>query len=571
MRNAVSAIISLRMLWLLLALTITSSAYPAPQFPEPELSWKNVTVDGKKAAVFCVFKDSRGIMWLGTNCGLYFYDGVTSHAVGETELFGLQIYSIVEKDDRLFIGSNNGLLTYDYASGAVNESISESPKEIRALLLVDDDIWIGGLDGICRFDISDQKLSFHSKGLPHRSVYSLLRDSRGIVYAGTYNGVARWDTNDETFKPLKVRINETGGRTSLFANCMLESHDKESIYIGGEGALYKYTPVNEHWEKVSPFGKENIKSLSRGSGDHILIGTDDGVFDMSGDALRHYRHDTRQELSLADNEIWCIYADAQNNIWAGHERGVSIASNSTTLRTIKLSTFAHSGEGNEIHTIYRDTNDNLWIGGTNGVIRLSYDSTPHWYRHTDAADALSHNRVRAIHEDMSHNIWFATDAGINRFNKTQDNFDVFHIVDKDGEHNSNWVYALAEDDSHFWIGSFLNGLHYVDKTKFNGSDRTIVSDEAINADSRPSGLANDLVNDLIKDSDGNLWILLFRDNSLTRFTPSTNKFVKYDIHELTGGYPTNICPDNQGRIWCAFKGGAVIFSEIGRASCRERV
>lgn len=44
----------------------------APQLPEPELSWKNVAVDGKKTAVFSLFNDSRGIMWLGTNRGLYF-------------------------------------------------------------------------------------------------------------------------------------------------------------------------------------------------------------------------------------------------------------------------------------------------------------------------------------------------------------------------------------------------------------------------------------------------------------------------------------------------------------------
>lgn len=63
-------------------------AFSAPQLPEPEFSWKNVTVDGKKTAVFCIFRDSRGIMWLGTNSGLYFYDGITTHPVGETEIFG---------------------------------------------------------------------------------------------------------------------------------------------------------------------------------------------------------------------------------------------------------------------------------------------------------------------------------------------------------------------------------------------------------------------------------------------------------------------------------------------------
>lgn len=538
----------------------------APQMPEPELSWRNVTVDSRKTAVFCLFMDSRGVMWLGTNSGLYFYDGVTTHPVGQTELFGTQVYSIIEKDNKLYIGSNNGLLVYDYPSGLVNESTVAAPKEIRSLLLVDNMLWIGSLNGIFRYDMNSGDITDFSAGLPHRSVYSILRDSRGIIYVGTYNGLARWDSVSENFSPLKVRMDNTQEYSSLFANCLLESGDRESIYIGGEGALYKYTPANERWESVTLLENNNIKSLSKGNADHILIGTDDGVFDMSGDSVKHYRHDSRQELSLADNEIWCIYADENNNVWTGHERGFSIASNSNSIRTIKLSNLAHSGEGNEIYSIFRDSANNLWFGGTNGVIRLSVDSTPHWYRHSDKRNSLSHNRIRAIHEDEDNNIWFATDGGINRYNKDSECFDSFRIIDERGLHNSNWVYALVEDKGYFWIGSFLNGLHYVNKDKFQSGEKVIVSDKSINADSESADslrLSNNLVNDMIKDHNGDLWILLFRDNALTRFSPLSGKMVSYNIFELTGSYPTHIASDTLGRVWCAFNGGVIVFDDKG--------
>ena len=177
----------LKPILIILVIGIPFHSHSAPQLPEAELSWKNIAVESKKTAVFCLFRDSRGIMWLGTNSGLYFYDGVTTHPVGEHELFGTQIYSIVEKDDRLFIGSNNGLLIYDYLSGTVSPSGTATPKEIRTLLLIDENLWIGGLNGIIRLNLKNKKVSDFSKGLPHRSVYSILRDSRGILYAGTYN------------------------------------------------------------------------------------------------------------------------------------------------------------------------------------------------------------------------------------------------------------------------------------------------------------------------------------------------------------------------------------------------
>lgn len=550
-----------RLIVLVSVLLKPSYSHSMPQLPESDLSWKNVTVDSKKTAVFCLFRDSHGLMWLGTNSGLYFYDGVMTHPVGENTLFGTQIYSILEKNDKLYIGSNNGLLTYDFQVGTVSQYEVETPQEIRTMLLNDDELWIGGLNGISKLNLRDKNIHDYTDGLPHRSVYSLLRDSRGILYVGTYNGIARWDSQTQTFKSVRVRINNID-QYPLFANCLLETDDNESIYVGGEGYLYKYTPANDHWDKVMLVDMNNIKSLSNGENGHVLIGTDNGVFDLQNDYIKHYRHDSRQELSIADNEIWCIYADSQHNVWAGHGRGFSIASNSNSLRTVKLSALTHSGEGNEIHSIYRDSRNNLWFGGTNGVIKLSGDSMPNWYRHSDSPNSLSDNRIRAILEDSEYSMWFATDGGINRYNPSNDSFDVFHVVDSLGDHNSNWVYSLVEDNGYFWIGSFLNGIHYVNKDKLKIDGGTVVSDMSINAEAQNSHnilLANNLVNDIIKDVKGNLWILLFRDNALVKYTPAKKQFLKYDIFELTGGYPTNICADNDGRVWCAFKGGVVIF------------
>lgn len=540
----------------------------ATLLPEPELTWKNVTVDGKKTAVFCMFRDSQGIMWVGTNSGLYFYDGVTVHPVGQNELFGTQIYSIIEKEGQLFIGGNNGLLIYDYKTGVVNFSNIPLPKEIRCLLLYDNELWIGSLYGIFQLNLINGKVSDYSSSLPHKSVYSILRDSRGILYVGTYNGLARWDFNANRFSKVKANI-ENPDLKNLFVNCLLESPDSNSIYIGSEGSLYEYTPVNDTWKKIPALDNTNIKSMAKGLNNHILIGTDNGVFDWHKDTIRHYCHDSRHELSLSDNEIWCILADREHNIWTGHERGFSIASNSNTIKTIKLSTLAHSGEGNEIHAIHRDRRDNLWFGGTNGAIILSEGESPKWYRHSSSTKSLSHNRIRAIDEDNNNNIWLSTDGGLNRFNPLLNGFDVFHIVDKNGEHNSNWVYSFEEDKDYYWIGSFLSGIHRVKKTRFNIEGGTIVADYSLNTDSESSdndslSLANDLVNDMITDIDGNIWILLFRDNVLTKYSPSKDRLERYDVFRLTGGYPTHLCSDCKGRIWCAYKGGVIVFDSGGK-------
>lgn len=542
-----------------------------PQLPEPALSWKNVTIEGKKTAVYSMIRDKRGIMWIGTNNGLFFYDGVTAHSAGRPELSGTHIHSIIEHDGRLYLGTNNGLVVYDLKTGKAEYTELPLPKEIRSLLLYDGQLWIGSLYGMFRLNLQDGTISDISAGLPHKSVYSILRDSRGILYAGTFNGLARWDFNTGRFTEVKPDI-ENPEQKNLFVNCLLESPDNRSIYMGSEGSLYEYTPSNDIWKKVAALENNTIKSLARGSNNHILIGTDNGVFDWDKDTLHHYRHDSRDELSLPDNEIWSIFADSDHNIWTGHERGFSIASNSSIIRTTKLSKLCNTGEGNEIYKIFRDSKGNLWFGGTNGAIRLSDGAAPVWYRHSDEPQSLSHNRIRDISEDSDHNIWLSTDGGLNRFNPQTDGFDVFHIVDRNGAHSSNWVYSFEENDGSFWIGGFLSGLHQVGKSRLATKDgATVVSDFSLNADSCSSGgkgltLPNDLVSEMATDAEGNLWILLFRENALTKYSPSRQEMEKYDILKQTGEYPSHICRDGEGRIWCTFYGGAAVFGPGGE--CR---
>lgn len=554
-----------RLFILILAMATAVAVQSMPQLPETDLTWKNVSVDGKKLAVFNIFRDSRGIMWLGTNNGLFFYDGVTTHAVSNRDMTGIQVYALAEADDKLYIGSNNGLIIYDYLTGKLTLETDILPREIRSFLLDGKDLWIGGLNGISKLDLTSGDFEDFSEGLPHRSVYSILKDSRGIIYAGTYHGLARWDSKTSSFHPLRIRIEATD-LSSLFANCMLESNDKESIFVGSEGNLYRYLPSADRWDKIRDVENNNIKSLANGKQGHILIGTDNGVFDLFKDTVRHYRHNSRQEQSLADNEIWCIYSDDDQNVWAGHERGFSIASNSSLIRNIKLSDLTNSGEGNDIYSIFRDSRNDLWFAGTNGAIRLSEDKAPEWYRHSDASHSLSHNRVRAIHEDSDNNIWFATDGGINRLDRANDNFDIFHITDSTGENASNWVYALVEDKGKLWVGSFLSGIRSVDKSKFSGKGGKVIADMTINSDSsscRSIKLRNDFVNNVIKDKAGNMWILLFRDSLLTRVSPDLKRSDYYDVHALTGGYPNSICEDSDGRIWCSYKGGVMLIRNDG--------
>ncbi len=552
---------------LLLIIALALSPELAYGMTSPSKEWKNVMVEGRKQTVFSIFADSRGLIWLGSNSGLYFYDGSKTHPVGDNEMFALQIYAIAELDETLYLASNNGLYTYSFKTGAFEQAGHFEGQELRCIMLSDKKLWVGGIDGLYVFDPQTGKKDNVSRGLPSKTVYSLLCDSRGIVYAGTYQGLARWDVMNRQFHRVPVVLD--GRRVEgPFVNCLLESADRRTIYIGTEGHLYAYTPAHDRWDEETGVKGYNVKSLCKTGKGSLLIGTENGLLEKQGERMFLFRHDSRQRQSISGSEVWCTYVDRQKNIWIGHEKGFSVNSANDFLRTVNLGELTGIGEGNDIISLYKDSRQALWIGGTNGVIRKTPTKVD-WFRHDNSPHSLSHNHIRSIKEDSEKHVWLCTDGGINRYNPANDSFDCFRVTDAQGGHQTNWVYSLQEDGDYFWIGSYLGGIHYINRSRFTSNGAILAADRSyhVNANTYHGnhiGLKNDLVNSVVKDRQGNIWILLFRYNTLTVLC--RNGQVKhYDIEKMTHGYPTHLALDKSERVWCAFKGGTVMFDEKGNA------
>lgn len=554
-----------RKLFLFLFLLFTLECAAFPTLPGQELAWKNVSVQGKRMSVYCIFKDSRGIVWLGTNNGLFFYDGVTTHPVSDDVISRNPTYSIIEKGDGLLLGTGNGLVSYSFSDNRfAYVSLEPNPGDIRCMALHNGTLWMGSVSGAYSLCLDSSEAAEISQGLPHHSVYSLLADDRDVIYAGTYDGLARWDWDTGSFRevPLPEGV-------SHFVNCLLPMRDGTGIYVGTEDALYSYTPSSEVWEKNLLVSGGSVKSLAHGNDGRLLVGTDHGLFDLSGGSFRHFFHNIREDESISNSEIWCVLSDDSGYIWAGHEVGFSVASARATFRTVRLSAITGSGEGNDLHNIYRDSKGNLWLSGTNGIIKLADHSSARWYMPSDMPHSLSHVHVRDIKEDSEGNIWLSTDGGINRYNAAQDNFDVFRVVDKDGNYASNWAYAIEEDNDDYLIGSYLGGMHVVARPKLRSGGGVIVSDQAVNTQSqefkgRDLQLNNDLVHKIIKDSAGNVWILCFSDSFVTKVPADGSKVEKWDIGQLAGNPPSLIALDGNGRPWCAFKGGVALMSDCSQ-------
>lgn len=506
------------------------------------LLWKNISVGNMPMAVHAITRAENGLIWLGTDYGLFGYDGYKIYGYGTDNGFpGCQIYGVISRQGTLYLGTNNGLQILNTRSGTVRYPAADhNPSEIRAMISETDKLWIGALSGLYEYDFQTDILRKCDLVLPHDAVYALLYD-RERLYVGTYRGLCRYDLSGNRIEPIRLEYRGTD-KSSIFVNALALDPENRILYVGTEGSLLTYDLSAQR--VVSETLKGNsVKSLQL-CAEGLLAGTDNGLYLLTKEqGTTLYRHDSRLPGSIANNIIWSLRVDAEGNLLAGTDTGLSITNTTSGLSIIQLSTLTGRGDGNQISSMLRDSDGALWLGGPNGIIRTADEETE-WFLPGNANSGLSHNRVRDIFQDRNGTVWVATDGGLNRFDKRRHRFESFHIEDAGGKYNANWCYSIVEDaDARLWVGSYLGGIMAVDPATLKAG-KVCRAQQAINTE---TGLPNNLINRIALDSRGTLWAILFRDDTLIRI--DNNGLQRISVKELTGNYPNTlyIAPDDE--IW----------------------
>lgn len=529
-------------------------------------AFKNISLGSEASVVNCFAQDSQGLIWIGSNKGLFSYDGYSSQPHFTTnEKSNTLIYCIIPIDDkRLCLGTDNGVLFYNYKTDQYEEIPNiQFPSDVRALSISNDILWIGSLNGLYRYNLKDKKLEKVSdkkdSGLPHKTIYSIIKTKDNTHYVGTYDGFSQYIPSSGKFQ--KINLPTDSRRSNLFVNSLYEDITHDCIWIGTEGALFRYNPKTKSAEEIGFFHNNSVKSLAIDANNQLLIGTDNGlyVYDQQTKDVQHIVHDSRNEKSLINNIIWGIFTDKENNIWLGTDYGISLARFNKIFQPIPISQITGVGDGNRFYAIHKDSRNNFWLGGTNGLILTSsLTEDPNisiWYRMGDKKFPISHNRIRQIYEDKDQNLWIATDGSINRYDYTTKQFIHYNIIDSTHTYNSNWAYHMFEDnDNRLWIATCLGGIFVVDKQKLLKSSGTYIAEYNF---STTNGLSGNFINQIISDHNGNTWVLLY-NNGIDKIDSKTKKITKIPIEYSTKNKnPNYIICDKEGFIWVGFGGGLV--------------
>lgn len=597
----------IRIKLILLFLTLFSCSTLFSQ--QNNIRFKRLTInDGLSlSSVYCIYQDSKGFMWFGTEDGLNRYDGkkftiyrstpenlncisyqwieqiyedsyghlwlgsrggltkfnpesetfTQYRGVGENSQLANDTITQLYEDDhkRLWVGSLKGLSCIDTKNGElINMDLpSELKSRIYSFHKCNDGIWIGSSKGLFFYNCTNDKFEKLNLFNGKKEITSLLTHNQEL-WVGTKKGLYQIDS-----KTLKIQ-------KSHLQNAEIESikiDNLNQIWIVGSKALYrKPNNKSKFYKAVKSF--EATNSLSTNTNKPILInklgevwfGTyGSGVFRIKPESNQksNYKNNSADAQSLSQNSINCIYEDRNGIIWIGtFGAGISIYDPQThkfsLLKNDPLD--ENSLASNFIWSVWEDHNQDLWIG-TNDRGVSKYVVEKDSFIHYDIRKSIkeSHPSIREVFEDSKGNIWLGTDGeGAVKVNPNNGSIDRFKTRANDSSSlSSNSVREFFEDsEGIIWIGT-RDGLNKYDpKTKQFKQYKHIEGDE--------NSLSNNFIYSTIyEDSKGLLWIGTY-GGGLNIFDRKSEKFTNYQYEPgvencLSNHIVFSIYEDQSGIYW----------------------
>jgi diguanylate cyclase (GGDEF)-like protein len=202
-----------------------------------------------------VYEDANGLLWIGVyNNGINRYNSKTNELVKYKEdnlearqLSNNQVNEFKEVNGVLYIGTNAGLSFYDSDSDRfIRDDAIPSDRIIYAIEQVNDyEIWLGTYNhGIMIYNLKSQTYSSYESSDPvnplaDNLVYDILKDSKGRIWIATNNGLNLKVSNQERF----ILFRKEKGDYSKLANNAIRSIFEDSngrvwLSVVGGGLAY---------------------------------------------------------------------------------------------------------------------------------------------------------------------------------------------------------------------------------------------------------------------------------------------------------------------------------------------
>jgi ligand-binding sensor domain-containing protein len=533
-----------------------------------KIKFQHLSVDNglSQNTVNCIFQDSRGFMWLGTQNGLNKYDG-TAFTVfknvteDSTSISSSDIYSAFEdKNKNVWFGTNSGLSRYNRKRNTFSnfDLFLDGQYAMRPVWCIEsagknDNLWIGASGGLFSFNTVTKQFNHYiiNDSIQNaNSVRALCEDHKGDLWVGTYyGGLYQFDKNKGTFKILDPGLGLSKGDNDGVM-CIMEDSDGY-IWIGKEdGSLIRYDKQHNTFVHFTDFKeKYPINSLLETREGQLWIGTDKGgtfLFDKS----RQKFFPLSEKTENGTDVVLSLFNDAKGDIWLGTFHGGAFLfdkTDTTFNHILPYKEIKSDEENNSVLSIYQDDQD-LWLGTDGGGLVRKNQQAVHYYKKTLGKNGIAGNTILCLAPGSNDLLYIGTYAdGMSVYDKRTGKFKTYNQTNGLSD-NSVWV--IYPDGDYLWIGTNKGGLNLfnVKLGTFRHFTNTLKDNRTISSNT---------IRSICKDSRGKLWVGTV--SGLNVFNAEDSTFSNY-LHTKSVMSDINIrCiyEDSKKNMWMGTHGGGI--------------
>ena len=352
---------------------------------------------------------------------------------------------VIDGDGRLLIPTDRGLVRRGSSWELISARDTFDTNDLSvAYQDREGSVWLGLPGrGLARWLGYNQWQGWtEAEGLSSDSVWSILRDGSGTLWAGTRTGLDYFDSK---------RWKRLSGLKMQRTRCLARGPDSSVWVAGDPGGLCR---VDQHSHAVACFGPEAGLKADRIL--HLLVDRDDRLWVSSREGLFRSStlgHRPRFEQLIpggeGDEAFYGVIQDRDGSFWAAGSQGLLRWSDGVWTR---FST-KDGLRDNAVAYLAEEDDGHIWIGYLEafGLSRFRWKSGRFEWEHFSQTNSLSSNKTFFVRSDGQGRIWYGSDRGVDV--RTGGQWRHYGKADGLVSDDVNRNAFLADADGAYWIGT----------------------------------------------------------------------------------------------------------------------